>query len=238
MDQPRDNAAVEGAPTPNSGARKKTEDLILKHISMADPSGFNTKRYREKFDAMNDREFATWMGEIRDRKRQLTMYAPNMKVNLRIDDLLATAKALGIELTERLRLWDHIGQRYYLTPHKYLVLTLPVRRLKQYLMDKMSVPESDKTLDLFTGQVVRPDKGSSISMTEMQTMMSKGLQKTITELTNVRGGNVHAYADFKASLEENGSVNLSELDPNTKVRSTVVGSVYLTANMLENNMAE
>ena len=223
----------------NAGAtrrRKAVEDKILSVIQTMDKSGTNAELYRTQFSQMDDSAFQKWMEELRDKKRKLVLYTPNMKVTLQVEDLIAAAKMVNVPIFERLRIWDPVGQRTYTTPHSYLVLRLPVRRLKQFLFDKISIPESDKRINAFTGQVARPDKSSSVSAIELQTIASKGLDKSIVELATVRGGNPDAYADFKASLEETGQAQLSELDPSMRVRSAEVASVYLTAMGIENNL--
>jgi hypothetical protein len=217
--------------------RQAVEDYLQRHLTGIDPTGTNAKRYAAAFAKMNDAEFHKFVDEIRTGVRTLKLYTPNMVVRLRLENIVAVAKAIECKLFQRLKLWDPNARRFYLTPRRYPIFLLPVRRLKQYLQDKMSVPESDTTTDLFTGQVVRPDKGSSISTTEMQTYASKGLTNALVELTNVRGGNVTAYAAFKAQLEETGSAQLGTTAPTGKIRSAVMGQVFLQSMMLDNNLA-
>lgn len=217
--------------------RAAAESYILKHVALLDSSGYNTKYYKTFFKAMSDSAFDLYMQSIRDKTRTLVLYAPNLVVTLKMRDLLAAADAVGLKLFERIRMWDAVTRRYYLTPQAYLILKLPVRRLKQYLMDKLSVPDSDKAIDLMTGQVVKPDKGSAISLPEAQTMDSKGLHRAMVELMNVRGGNAQAYASYKSSLEETGQASLNEVDWSGGVRSTLVAEVLLDAMHLENNLS-
>jgi len=222
------------APDPR---RKAAEDYIYKNIALMDPSGYNTKYYEKLFKPMSDAQFQVFMEELRDKKRKLVLYAPNLVVALKVPDMIAAAHSVGLLLFERIRLWDSVTRRYYLTPNTYLILQLPVRRLKQYLMDKLSVPDGDKTIDLMSGQVVKPDKGSAISLPEAQTMDSKGLHRSMVELMNVRGGNPQAYATFKASLEETGQASLNEVDWSGGVRSAKVAEVLLSSMMIENNLS-
>jgi hypothetical protein len=216
--------------------RARTEAYILKHIAIMDPSDYNTKYYQTTFARMSDREFDHYMQDIRDKRRTLVLYAPNLQVTLKMRDLLTAANAVGLTLFERIRMWDSVTRRWYLTPHPYLILKLPIRRLKQYLMDKLSVPDSDKSTNLLTGQVVKPDKGSAISLPEAQTMDSKGLHRAMTELLNIRGGNPQAYASFKAELEETGQASLNTVDWSGGVRSTKVSQVFLNSMHLANNL--
>lgn len=221
---------------PKTDRRLIVEREILKTIALMDPSGYNTKIYKKQFSEMSDVAFDHFMKQIRDKQRVLVLYAPNLVVTLTMRDLLAAAHSLKLELFERIRMFDSVTKRYYLTPQKYLILKLPVRRLKQYLMDKLSVPDGDKTIDLMTGQVIRPDKGSAISLPEAQTMDSKGLSHSLTELFNIRGGNPQAYAVFKASLEETGQATLGEIEWSGGVRSAKVAEVLLYSMHLKNNL--
>lgn len=216
--------------------RKKVQDYIILHMGHIDKTGLNADRYKTFFDRMDDKAFDAWMHDLKNGKTKLYIYTPNMKVMTNTRDLLSVAKDIGLELFERIKMWDNIGKRFYTTPHKYLILRLPVRRLKQYLMDKISVPDSDRITNPTTGQVVKPDKGSAISMTEAQTLDSKGLQKSISELLTVRGGNTTAYAAFKSNLEETGQSTLGELDYSGGVRSAAVGKALLESMHLENNL--
>lgn len=221
-----------------SAARKKAEAHIHDVIKTLDPSGHNTERYKTFFASMDDKAFVEYFKMVKAKKARLELIVPNGIVNIRASDIHAAADKVGIKLLERLRLWDPVAERYYVTPNEYLVVKVPVRRVKQFLMNKISIPEGDSKTDLLSGQVIKPDKGSSISLTEMQTMLSKGLEKSVTELMTVRGGNLPLYAEYKSRLLETGTISLSELTTNSTVRSAIITSVYLKGMMIENNFAE
>lgn len=218
--------------------RKKVEEYIYKYLTKLDPSGYNTKRRKEQFSQMSDREFDQWMKYLKEGKDKLPIETPNMKVVLRIEDCKKVCEELGIPICEKLKLWDPSTRRYFTTPYGYLILELPIRRVKQYLMDKMSVPDSDKTINPLSGQVTSGDKGSAISNVEAQTYDSKNLYKNLDELMTVRGGNLEAYSAFKSQLENTGSGRISELDFTTGVRSVMMGQVLLESMHFDNNLAE
>jgi hypothetical protein len=213
--------------------RKLVEQYILDKVKILDTSGINTKFYTDLFASYSDKQFHTWMTELQAGRTQLVFWAPNMKVKVRMEDILKIAEQIGVQLFQRLKLWDTTTKRYFKTPKRYLILRLPVRRLKQYLQSKISVPESDTTVDLFTGQVIKPDKGSAISLVEAQTLYSKGLTSGMTEFLNVRGGNIKAYASFKSQLEETGSGRMSDLDNGTRVRSAEVVNAFFTSMLIK-----
>lgn len=217
--------------------RKRAQDKIIRTMNILDPSGDNGKRYAEMFDNMSDAQFKTFMSNIRDGKEQLFVYAPNMKNTITMRSIRNAADDIGLQLFERVYIKDEVTGKTYLTPHRYPILKLPIRRVSQYLMKKLSVPEGDSKTDLLTGQVIRPDKGSSVSLIEMQTLHGKGLDKTIIELIKPRGGDIHAYAELKSQLEETGSANLSDMNIDSSPRSVTVADIYLKGMHLDNNMA-
>lgn len=176
------------------------------------------------------------MVRIKEGKSQVFIETPNMKVTLTMEDIMKASEFVGSTFFDHLRMFDSTTGRWFITPNKYLILSLPVRRLKQYLGSKWSIPDSDKTINPTTGQVVKPDKGSGISMTQAQTIDSKGLQKALTELINIRGGNIEGYSKFKSELEETGTSSLAGLGTSGKVRSAEIAKEILESMMISNNL--
>lgn len=218
--------------------RKAQEQRVHKTLRTEDPSGYNNKLMEVFFRGLDDKQFDQWMQDLRDKKTCIPIYTPPFKVHLQLKDLIKAADDLGVKLFERIKMWDKVGKRFFMTPNTYCVLRLPVRRLKQYLMDKISVPDNDRVINPITGQVTKPDKGSALSLPELQTMNSKDLRASMTELANVRGGNIPAYASFKAALEERGEADLNEIDLDTPVRSVVSTQVLIQSMMIDSNLVD
>lgn len=217
--------------------RKKVQDFVLKVIKTQDPSGYNENFYKDFFEKMSDSEFDFWMKTLRDDPHsKIKLLVPPFKVVLSTEACFKTARMLDVQVLERLRLWDSDGKRYCLTPEKYYVLKLPVRRLKQYLMDGLSVPDSDKRLNPLTDQVVKPDKGSAISYPQAQMIAEKGLIKTTHELMTIRGGDLEAYSKMKSEIEENGSSDTSVMEGTGGVKSVQTLRSLLNAMHLETNL--
>lgn len=216
--------------------RKLVEEKILTVIKTMDPKLSNYNRYIKFFESMDDNTFDKWMKDLEEGKVKLTLFTPNLKVFIQEEDLIKAADLIGLELFERLRFKDKATGKYFLTPNKYLVTKLPVRRTRQFLMHKLSVAENDKKLDSLTGQVTSDDKSSSLSYPEAQLLYARGLKQTITEFMKVRGGDIHAFATFKQQLEESGEASLGSLDPNTLPRSAMVLSVILKSMYFDNNL--
>lgn len=218
--------------------RKKVQDHILKHVSVLDPSGFNAQRYQKLFSNLNDKDFDLFIQHLRDKKMSLPLFVPNMQVILKMENIIKCAKMLGVKLFERLRLTDSVTGKTYLTPHEYMIIRIPVRRARQFLLHKLSVPDSDKRVDMFTGQVVKPDRASAISQVEAQLLYARGLKKTLVELVKVRGGDLNAYMGMKQQIEETGQGSLGNLETGTIARSAKILSVLLKSMHIDNNFAD
>lgn len=216
--------------------RKRAEDFVIRLMSTIDPSGYNAKYYHRLFTQLSDKDMYDWALRIEAGTTHLWLYAPIMKVKLTQKDLDAAAKLTGTPLEEQVSIYDPSTDRRYTSPHKYFIIRVPVRRLKQYLMDKLSVPDSDRRLNPITGQVTKPDDSSSISISEAQTYDAKGLQVPLTEFINIRGGNINAYSSLRHDLEQTGIAHMGDLDNSGKVQSTRAANAFLTAMCLRNNL--
>ena len=209
--------------------RAKVEELIL---------GSNYERYKALFKSMNDAQFETYMKELRAGKRKLTFLAPNMKVVLKLENLMKAAENIGAELFTRLTFKDPATGITYTPDDKHMVLELPIRRTRQYLHHGTSVADSDTRIEAMTGQVTKPDQASKFSFPEMQLLYGRGMNKTIIEFMKIRGGDINAYANFKQQLEETGNFSQESLDPTTITRSVKVASLILKCMFLDNNLVE
>lgn len=215
--------------------RKKTEEFILEKLAPLDKSGVTIKRYKEMFSKMSDTEFDQFMSDLESGEEVLYVYFANMKDKISIAEMRDYAKSLGVELFERLRMWDEPTQSYYLTPHKYCILQLPVRRMSQFVDHKMSIPEGDSKIDILSGQVIKPDKGAGISQVEIQALYARNLPSIITEMLKYRGGDVVALAEFKRELEEQGRTTIGR-DTGSVSRSVVTVNNLLIGMHIESNI--
>jgi hypothetical protein len=217
--------------------REAVQELLLKYLKMIEPEGKNVKFYTEKWSKMSDKDFDTWMHNLKDHKTVFQIQAPTFATNIQMPNLLKAVKALDIKLFHRLKLWDPVNETYFMTELEYMVLKLPTRRMIQFVDHKLSVAESDERTNTLTGQVMKPDQANCINATEVQALYARGLKNTILELIKYRGGDIHAFADYKYNLESQGSVSISS-PTDSIVRSAVMMDVYHSGMMLETNTAE
>lgn len=218
--------------------KKKIITYLVEKLSLLEPEGTNAERYRALLEPMTNEEFGAFMEHLKNKEEQIHIYMPNLKSLLKQENISNAAKSVGVALFEKLWLVDKSTGRKYLTPNEYLVVQLPVRRLSQFLLHKLAVPRSDKSIDYLTGQVTGDDQVSALSQVEIQSLFARGLTSTLTEFVKVRGGDINAYSNFKNQMEETGQASLQALESNTTARSVVITSVILKGMMLDNNLYE
>ncbi len=104
------------------------------------------------------------------------------------------------------------------------------------LDEKLSVPDSAQKIDAMTGQVTGDDRKGGFSQPEIQIMYSKGFKNVLKEFVKIRGGDVHAFAEFERQLEEQGTGSMDQIKVASRARSGAVLSTWLEAIHLENNI--
>ena len=199
--------------------KNKIVKLLCNVIDTIDPSKANGDRYRKLLGPMPKSEFTKFMKHLQDGKLQLYIITPNLELVLNTRDLLKAAKLTDTALFSRLYLKDGETGKTFLTNEKYPILQLPIRRMEQFLDNKLKVPNDDKSIDGLTGQVSGADAKSSISAQETRVIHARGLDKCLVELLKIRGGDVATYGEFRRQLEETGSCDTDNISSATRVKS-------------------
>jgi hypothetical protein len=219
-----------------AGNRKAAEAVIHQWVAEIDPSGRNTKMYKELFANMTDKQFDEWMTAIGQGKDFVSMVADNFTDKaISIDNNVKVAKKMGVELFHRLWLTDEATGKAYLTPKKYLTMHLPVRRQIQTLVNKISIPEDNRHVDELTDQPVGVSKGSSMSLPETLTLLAHGMDKGIEEMLKFRGGDLKAMNAMDKEIINSGGVKMETISKlGTRVKSTETFATMLKAMHLDN----
>ena len=223
---------------PNEELKQKLIDYLCDVLDTVEPEGDNSARYRSFLENMSVDQFEEFIQHLEKGDTQIHMYMPNIKKTLNQNRIFTAADKVGVKIQEKIWITDAVTGKKYLTPYEYVVLQLPIRRVSQFLLHKMAVPESDKKIDLLTGQVTGDDRSSSITQVEIQSLFARDLKSTLVELVKVRGGDVNAYGNFKQQIAETGECRLEAIDTDTTARSVVMTGVFLNGMMIDNNLYE
>lgn len=209
---------------------------ILEGIEKIIPNSPNVEMYKTMFDKMSDEEIEQFVEDLKTRKRRISIIVPNnAKYKLNVKRNLDLAKEWNHSFFERIYMDPGNGLPKYLTPKKYLVMLLPIKRQAQHLVKKISIPEDNKTIDDLSGQPTGPSKGSKISYPETQILTALNLDNSLLELLKFRGGDIKGFDALNTSISRTGGVSLKAIEKlGTQVKSTVTLSTLLTGMHLEN----
>lgn len=214
--------------------RKAAEALILEVIAKISNHPENVGFYKDKFSKMKDAEAVQFYRDLIDGKIALSIVEPNMTDRPNVDrrKIVDVAKELGVEFEQRLWIEGKAGLPAYLTPIKFPVYLVPVRRASQSLTKKISVPPHTRVRDLLTGQVTGESKGASVSGPENQLMGAMGAEQAAIEMGKFRGGDARGEAAFVALLSKTGRASQKVLDQfSSGVQVTAALRTFLTAAM-------
>ena len=209
---------------------------VLEGIEAIIPKSPNTEMYKQMFEKMSDEQLDQFVEDLKSRRKLISIIVPNnQKYTLSTKRNIDLAHKWGHNFYQRI--WMNPGGDLpkYLTPKKYLVMKLPIKRQAQHLVKKISIPEDNKTIDDLSGQPTGASKGSKISYPEMQILTALNLDNCLIEFLKYRGGDIKGFDAMNASIGRTGGVSLDAIKRlGTKVKSTLTLSTLLTAMHLEN----
>jgi hypothetical protein len=234
IDNIDDNKIVGIKKGDNMSKRNQVEKYIIDSINKIDKE--NAEEYKRIFSKMSDSDFDKYMIALRDNETNIFVILPNLIKNLKNSRLFKLADEFKVILFDNLKFEDKYLKRTYYSNKKYLILSLPVRRVKQYLFGKIGIPESDKMISKLSGQVMQEDKGCKLSFIESQMLANKNLNESVIELLKVRGGDLNSYYKFKQEILDTGRANLSSLDlKESKPKSVIVAEAMFKAMHIDFN---
>lgn len=220
-----------------SGNRKAFEAEVIKWISKL-AGEENKKLYEELFSGMDDLEFDEFVKDLETGKKKLSVITPNFSNNkVSIANNLKIAKEMGHDFFKRIWIPAKNGAPTYLTPMKYMVITLPIRRQAQLLDKKISIPEDNNSVDNMTGQPTGKSKGSKVTYPEVQVLAAMNMQHSLHELMKFRGGDAKGFNAMNTIISRTGEVNQSHVEMYSgTVKSTHSLKVMLSGMHLKNTL--
>jgi hypothetical protein len=218
--------------------RKAAEALCLSGLKDIDPSGVNVSLMQKFFANMSDEQFENYYQAIKEGRDFIPIVMENLNgVRITMRNNLEVAKRWGVEFYQQIWTTDSVTGKLFLTPVKYPVLHLMIRRQIQTLENKSSIPEDNKRVDEMTDQPTGDSKGSSMSFPEILVLFSRGYEKSILEFIKLRGGDLKLLSEAERTIRETGGVSLDSLSERmkTRVKSTLTLSTLLKGAHLDNN---
>lgn len=221
-----------------NSSRKTAEEFILKWLKAIAPGSDTPNHYKQYFEKMSDKEFDEFIQRLENESEFLVLTVPNFsETGLSIENNFKIAKLLNHNFFQRLWIGEQGDSPAYLTPVKYMIVDLPIRRASQLLIKKISVAEHSKTIDALTGQPTGDSAAAKISKPELEVLAAMGCDNSIVELIKYRGGDLKGHTALNAMINRYGQANLKTLSNfSSGVESTRTLKTFLTSAHLKNNI--
>lgn len=212
--------------------RQEATQFIVNSIKEMLPAGENSARIEQQLNAFSDEDFAKYMKAISkglEGEECVRVILPNFgKDQVDVRRNLQFAEKVGVDFYPQIYMGsDDPDTPEFLTPNKYMVMYLPVRRQAQLQIEGISVAEHHQTIDQRTGAPTRDSAAAKVSYPELEVLMAMGMEDTTRELIKFRGGDVGGFDAMNTVAVRDGEVSLAAIEQ----YSTGVGAVKAVADM-------
>lgn len=220
------------------GNRKKATEWFIEKISKLNPNSPNVKMYVDFFASLSDKEFDQLMNKMEKGDIILPYFVSNLAEEvIKMQKILALGDELGIEFFQRVWINDPVSNTKYLTPEKYLLIDIPIRRQQQHLVKGKSLVENSKYTDPTTGQATGPSRTSRVSLPEVMVLESAGHLSALEEMMKVRGGDSKAFREARRLTIEQGGYNLAAIEQlDSRPTSTETLRAFFFGMHINNNL--
>jgi hypothetical protein len=206
--------------------RKQMLKVIYGVFNTMDPTGSNTKKYKDMFEPMSENQWkAFWKEFFENKDHYLIFEMVDYEVNITVEQLEDAAKVLGIPLYEYVtfpHLTMGIGDEApIVTPHRVPVGYIHIKRPQQTVMKKNGMSTGTSRRAGITNQVTGEDKNGRESDLENCMLVSMGMEKTLKELNGPRADDSTAEKEMLQAIATKGYVNLSELTDDVSNKATL-----------------
>jgi hypothetical protein len=208
----------------NSNQRKQIEGLVLTTMDKLDPTGYNTKQYKEMFTGMSNEAFSKYIESIAtDEDSNFYLSILPWENEPSLIDIKSAADFLKIDLDEYVYFPDQstTDGKSIRTPKPVPVGYLYMRRLQQVLMKKNSQSIDTKQRNPITGQVSGDSKVARDSDSENYALTTIGADEILRELHGPRADNIGAMNDMYRDISMQGYVRNADLTQDIGKKTTL-----------------
>ncbi len=198
--------------------RKKIEALVYKVFDQLDKTKANTKKYKDFFNKMTDKEFDIWAKKFLEGTDNLQLEILPWKNEPSMDDIQGCAKSIGLPLEEYVYFRhegeaDENGNRKIVRSRsKCCVGYISVRRLQQILSKKNSYTTDISKRNSQTGQVTGGSSVARNSDSESNSMITLQADNSLREMLGFRADDQNTKNLAYGLIARDGYIKLSQLD--------------------------
>lgn len=198
----------------SKSTRQAMEKLIYSFFDKLDPSGANTRKFKEQFSKMSDKEFDNFFKKLsNDNSEYLILDIVGYEHEPTMEDIEKAAKLLGVPLFETV-IQPNVSRKdgkAVTTITKVPVGYIHMKALQQMVRKKNSSSISVDQRDPRTGQVTGDDKDVQFSIDENYGLMAHNAKACLKEFLSLRADDMTMKQEAYAAIRKDGYVSLSEL---------------------------
>lgn len=221
--------------------RKYVMDYMIDFYDTLDPSGLNSRLFREKYEKMSDNEFAKEFEKFLrdDSKKGFYLEIVEFERDLHLENIIKCANKKDIPLFETVIIPHITGDpdNAVVTPEPVPVGWIHAKRQQQTALTKNHGSIHVDRRNPKTGQVIGEDRNALTSNVETYSMIAAGNDKALQELMGPRADNMVAKNEMYNAINRDGFVSLDELSNNQEDKVALnTLDVYFTMQGFRTNL--
>lgn len=221
--------------------REEMEQVIYQTFDKLDPSGRNTKRYKDFFGQMDDKAFQKFFDHFfNDTSAYLTWETVGYENDLDMQHIKDAAAYLKVPLFEYVMQpgfddSDEIVSSIQPVPVGYIHM----KPVQQMVRKKNSTSVSVDKRDPRTGQVSGEDKDVQFSIDENYGLMAHNAKAVMKEFLSVRADDMVMKQEAYSNIRRDGYMSLADLtdDPENKTALNTLNA-YLLAMHIKSDIVD
>lgn len=171
----------------------------------------NVSLFSNLIDSMTEVEMDKFVDDLESGKIVIPLIVPNGSKGIDYENNMDLIEKLDLPLHRRIITTNNGVDT--MSPIKFLVMEVPLKKPIQMVDKKRSIPKDTNSRNEMTGQVTGASKSMSATNPELPLMRANGMYKGIIELTKYRGGDTNA----EMALERMAELGM-EIDQNVLER--------------------
>ena len=208
----------------SKGLRKEMEKLIFDVFDRLEPTGNNTKKYKEIFGGMNDSQADKFFASLfKDEKAFLILETIAYKYEPSIEGAEKAAELVGAVLYDYIA-YPHMSKdpsNPFVTMEKVPVGKLHIKRVQQMRRKKNTTSINIEQRDGKTNQVVGDSKNSRSSDMENFAMTTYGADYALREFLGPRADDSAMQNEMHSSIFRKGYVDIDDLKVDLSNKKTL-----------------
>lgn len=214
--------------------RRKAEELIIKTFDAIDPTGANTKFWKEKFASMDDSEFK----KFTERTLPFRLQTAPFKYEPTTKNVIDAYKVLDIPLLEDVYqpyLYEENGRA--VTCKKALIAYVNLVPMKQMLAKKNSWALDNSMRESKTGRLTSHDKAGLVSDREVECFLLFDQYKCLDLFAHEMADDMEAKSQMLTQINSTGMYSQEEVtrENQNQISKNTVGA-YLLGSCLYTNL--